>query len=108
MDSASAKQFVISRVIDQAQLEHIELSGIETKMLYFSEAHPPFADMFEVNTEFERDYDTEEYEDKVVGLLKSARERDISLGRKQDWVDALQALEKEDHYILVMVHLAFR
>jgi len=44
-----------------------------------------------------------------VKLLRNARERDShpSPGREQEWKDALDALRKQDHYILVMVGQAF-
>jgi hypothetical protein len=78
-------------------------------MLYFTEVHPSLPDIYEVNAEFERDYDNDEYEAKIAGLLKNARDRDrrSSASREQDWKDALDALKHEDHYILVMVSQAF-
>jgi len=110
MDSMVAKQFLISRVIEQAELEHVNLSEVEKKMLYFTEVHPSPPDMYEVNAEFERDCDSEEYEAKVAKLLKSAcdRDRKESPSLEQEWQDALQSLRKEDHYILVMVSQAFK
>ena len=62
-----------------------------------------------MNEQFERDYYSDEYEAKISRLLKSARDRDRkqSAGGEQAWKDALNALRKEDHYILVMVGQAF-
>ena len=62
-----------------------------------------------MNAEFERDYDSDEYECKIARLLKSARLRDgrLSPTQEQEWNEALDALKKEDHYILVMVSQAF-
>ena len=109
MEPTAAKQFLISRVIEQAEVEHVKLSEIEKKMLYFTEVHPSLPDIYEVNAEFERTCDSDEYEAKVAGLLKSARDRDRekSPSGEQQWEDALAALKKEDHYILVMVSQAF-
>ena len=109
MDSAAAKQFLISKVIEQAAVEHVPLSDVEKKMLYFTEVHPSLPDLYEVNAEFERNYDTDEYEAKVASLLKTARTRDRqeSPSGEQQWKDALDALKREDHYILVMVYRAF-
>ena len=78
-------------------------------MLYFTEVGPSLPDIYEVNAEFERTYDSNEYESKIAHLLKSARDRDrnTSLSREQPWKDALRALRKEDHYILVMTSQAF-
>jgi hypothetical protein len=109
MEPTAAKQFLISKVIEEAGIEQVSLSEVEKKMLHFTEVHPSLPDIYEVNTEFERHYDTDEYEAKIARLLKNARDRDreSSGGREQDWKDALDALKNEDHYILVMVGQAF-
>jgi len=109
MDSIAAKEFLISKVVEQAELEHVPFSEVEKKMLYFTEVHPTLPDIYEVNAEFERDYDTDQYERKVAGLLRGARDRDRaqSAMEGQQWGDAIDALKNEDHYILVMVHQAF-
>jgi len=71
--------------------------------------HSSLPNVSAVNAEFERNYDSDEYDAKVAGLLKRARDRDQkdSPAREQQWRDALHALQKEDHYILVMVSHAF-
>jgi hypothetical protein len=109
MDSTAAKQLLISKVIEQAEFEHVSLSEVETKMLYFTEVYPSLPDIYQVNAEFERDYDSDEYEAKITELLKNARDRDSHSysGREQDWQDAINALRKEDHYILVLLYRAF-
>jgi len=107
MQSTAAKRFLISRVIEEAEVERVNLSDVEKKMLHFTEVHPSIPDIYEVNAEFERNYNSAEYEAKIAGLLKAARERDSSLNREQEWKDALGALKNEDHYILVMVGQAF-
>jgi hypothetical protein len=109
MDSTAAKQFLISRVIEEAESEHIPLSEIEKKMLYFTERYPTLPDIYEVNDEFEREYDSDEYEEKIAGLLKKARDRDgnESADLERQWKEALDQLREEDHYILIMVDMAF-
>jgi hypothetical protein len=109
VEPTAAKQFLISRVVDEAEVEQVNLSEIEKKMLYFTEVHPSLPNTYEVNAEFAREYDSDEYEAKIARLLKNARDRDghSSLNREQEWKDALGALKHEDHYILVMVHQAF-
>ena len=109
MEPTAAKQFLISKIVEEAEVERVTLSEIEKKMLYFTEVHPSFPDIYEVNAEFERDYDSDEYEAKIAGLLKNARDRDnhSSPNGERDWKDALDALKKEDHYILVMLYRAF-
>jgi hypothetical protein len=109
MDPTAAKQFLISRVVEQAEYEHLSLSEVERKMLCFTEVHVSLPDIYEVYAEFESSCDSDEYEAKVASLLRNARDRDRneSSSREQTWKDALDALRKEDHYILVMVAQAF-
>jgi hypothetical protein len=109
MDTTAAKQFFISKVIAEAEFEHVKLSEIEEKMLHFTEVHPSLPDIYEVNAEFERDYDSDEYEAKIAGLLKNARDRDrnSSPSWEREWKDSLDALKNEDHYILVLLYCAF-
>jgi hypothetical protein len=109
MDSVAAKQFLISKVVEEANFEQVSLSEIEKKMLHFTEVHPSLPDIYEVNAEFERSYNLDEYEAKITNLLRSARDRDRneSPSREQLWKDALAELSKEDHYILVMAGGAF-
>jgi hypothetical protein len=107
MDAVTAKQFLISRVIEEALSERVTLSDVEKKMLQYTELHPTLTDIHEANQEFERDYDFDEYEAKVIGLLQNARDGDRSTVQGQMWDDAIGALKDEDHYLLVMVHTAF-
>jgi hypothetical protein len=109
MDTATAKEFLISRVVQEAESSHVQLSDIERKMLYFTESPPSLPDILEVNAEFERNYDVDEYEDKIAQLLKNARSHDgqISPNGEDEWKAALGAMRKEDHYILVMCSQAF-
>ena len=62
MDSVDAKQFLITRVIEEGELEQLRLSDVEKKMLSFTETCPSLPDIYEANAEFERDYDSDEYE----------------------------------------------
>jgi hypothetical protein len=109
MDAVTTKQFLISKTLQEAESSHVQLSEVERKMLYFTEIHPSLPDIREVNAEFERDYDADEYEHKIAQLLSNARARDTDISPSQEhaWNEALDALKKEDHYILVMVGLAF-
>jgi hypothetical protein len=95
--------------VEEAESENVQLSEVERKMLYFTEAYPSLPDIYDVNAEFERTFNSDEYEAKVARLLKNARDRDshLSPSREQEWRDALDAPRKQDHYILVMVGKAF-
>lgn len=101
---------MISKVVQQAQAEGNPLTEVERKMLYFTEVHPSLPDISDINAEFERDYNSDEYETKIAGLLRRARENDRaqSAVQSQQWEDAILALNEEDHYILVLVYCAFR
>ncbi|HTU32389.1 MAG TPA: hypothetical protein VMF66_01150 [Candidatus Acidoferrum sp.] len=103
-----AKEFLVSRIVAEAQHENVPLSEIERKMLYFSETAWTLPDIMEVNDEFDREYDQNGYEKKVAGLIRNAHKHDLSEGDewRDLWSDAIRTLGKEDHYILVMVRQA--
>lgn len=61
MNAVAAKAFLIARVIEEAELQQVLLSDVEKKMLYFTEVHPSLPDIYEINAEFERNYDAAEY-----------------------------------------------
>ena len=44
-----AKEFLISRIVDQAQRDGVPLSEVERKMLYFSETGWTLPDIMSVN-----------------------------------------------------------
>ena len=100
-----AKEFLVSRIVQEATREGVSLSETERKMLYFSEGFWTLPNMLEVNDEFERKYNNEEYEKKIAGLIRSAHKHDLGEGGEWGdlWSDAISTLDKEDHYILVMV-----
>lgn len=103
-----AKAFLVARIVEQAKREDLPLSEVERKMLYFSETHWTLPDMLEVNQRFDHEYNQDEYEKKIAELVRNATEHD----RKESpeaygaWQAAVRILEKEDHYILVMINLA--
>jgi hypothetical protein len=99
-----AKEFLVSKIVDEAQREGIPLSEVERKMLYFSETYWTLPDMMKVSNEFDREYDQNEYEKKIRGLAKTAMERchKESPEEYDMWQSAIHVLKKEDHYILVM------
>ena len=76
MDPTAAKQFLISKVLEESDYQHVSLSEVERKMLYFTEIGPSLPNIYEVNAEFERSYDPNEYESKIASLLRGARNRD--------------------------------
>src|SRR5579864_4687817 len=104
-NAREAKEFLVSKIADEAQREGAPLSEVERKMLYFTENYWTLPDMMEVNEAFGRDYDAAEYEKKIAQLVRHARARTRKDNPQEleDWKDAIGILSKEDHYILVML-----
>lgn len=103
-----AKEFLISKIVEEAQRENIPLSEVERKMLYFTESGWTLPDIMKVNEDFDREYDQGEYEQKIAKLVTKADKR-IRKGVRDEydkWWAAIRFLEREDHYILVMIRLA--
>ncbi len=100
-----AKEFLISQVVEQAQRENVPLSEVERKMLYFTETEETLPDIYEVNAQFDAEYDDSEYERKIAGLLRNAfrRNRKESVEGERQWKHAVADLRKEDHYLIVMI-----
>lgn len=105
MSTKQAKDFLADQAAQQATLDGIPLSDLEKRMMYFTESDPESCDdPIGLNTEFEEKYDTAEYEAKMSQLLRSAYKRlktENPAGKLQ-WDDAISALRKGDHYVLVL------
>jgi hypothetical protein len=103
-----AKEFFISRIVDEAQRENTPLSEVERKMLYFTESGWTLPDIMKVSEDFDREYDQAEYERKIAKVVTKADRRiRKSPGDDYDrWWAAIRFLQREDHYISVMIRLA--
>ncbi len=101
----SAKEFLISKVLRQADEDGILLSQLERRMLSFSEGKASVEDI-EAAEQFEHEYDNGAYEATIARLLRRAFERDVKLGHKRQWHAAVRALRNEDWYIVVMLQQA--
>jgi hypothetical protein len=102
----SAKQFLLSKLCDQARRDGVVLSDLEQGMFAFSEATANDADL-ETVQKFDGEYDSSAYESKITRLLRRAYGRDKKNAiEKSRWKDALAALREEDFYGLVMVDQA--
>jgi hypothetical protein len=101
----NAKEFLIERIIAEAKTEGIPLSEVERQVLYFTETGWNFPNMMEVNAEFERDYDSDEYEQKIAALAREIDKRNDIVGGEQqsDWDDAVVKLSEGDHYLLLLI-----
>jgi hypothetical protein len=103
-----AKEFVISNIVAEAQRESVPLSEVERKMLYFTESGWTLPDIVQVNEDFDRDYDQNEYEQKIAKLVRKA-DRRLRKDSPEDydrWWAAIRFLQREDHYISVMIRRA--
>jgi hypothetical protein len=104
MEAAEALEFLASKVEEQARLENVPLSEVERKMLRWSEVEPGAFHDLSIGDEFEQQYDSDEYEAKIAGLLQRASQSDSSdPGMKARWNDARRALKDRDYYLLVML-----
>jgi len=103
-----AKEFLISRIVAEAQRENIPLSEVERKMLYFTESGWTLPDMTAVYEDFDRDYSQHKYEKKIAKLIRKAAKHDYKESREEydAWWSAIRFLQREDHYISVMIKIA--
>ena len=103
-----AKEFLISRIVAEAQRENVPLSEFERKMLYFTESGWTLPDMTAVSEHFDSEYNQNEYEHKIARLIRNAAKHDRkeSRGEYDTWWDAIHFLRTEDHYISVMIGIA--
>jgi hypothetical protein len=101
-----AKEYLVGKIVAEAEREGKPLLEIERKMLYFSETDWTLPDIMEVNAEFERDYDNDEYERKICGLGQAieAQLKNASAEESEMWYAAIQKLSDGDHYLLVLLN----
>jgi hypothetical protein len=103
--SDSAKQFLLSKLTEQAMHDGVVLDEIEKRMFLFSESSG--SPDFDAQEKFDKDYDSKAYESKVAKLLRRSYARDKKTEDGQaTWKAALKALGREDFYGLVMVDQA--
>ena len=92
----AAKEYLIGQLVAEAEREGKPLSEIERKMLYFSETGRTLPGIMEVNSEFERDYDNDEYERKICGLGQAVEAQLKNAGAEESgkWHAAIEKLAK--------------
>lgn len=101
----SAKQFLLSKLTEQASHDGVVLDEIERKMFLFSESSG--SPDLDADERFEKDYDSRKYEARVSKLLRRSYAGDKKTeDGKSSWKAALKALSREDFYGLVMVDQA--
>jgi hypothetical protein len=99
-----AKDFLVQQAAEQAALESVSFSGLEKRMMYFTESEERLEDPAKLNEEFEAAYDTDEFESKTSSLLHNAyrRLKKENVDSVRKWHDAIRVLRKGDHYLLVL------
>jgi hypothetical protein len=100
-----AKDFLVSRIVTEAQREGVPLSEIERKMMYFSETGCSLPDIMDVSDAFDRDYDMAVYEEKIGKLIRNFC-TDSRKNNRDDflsWKEAVRVLRREDHYLIVLI-----
>jgi hypothetical protein len=95
-----AKEYLITQIILEAERERHPLSETERKMMYFSETAWTLPDIWKVNEAFEAEYDRPAYEAKIAALARKARD---TVDEPESWQAAVESLQREDHYLLVLL-----
>jgi hypothetical protein len=98
-----AKEYLIARIVAQADRDGTALSETERKMMFFTETGWTLPDIWEVNEAFDAEYDGPTYEAKIGRLAKKAKERADEMNELEAWKDAVRLLKREDHYLLVLL-----
>src|SRR3984893_6015209 len=97
MNTKAAKDYLVQQTVEQAALEHVPLTDLETRMMYFTESDPASCDdPIALNDEFEQEYDTAEYEAKMSRLLHHAHKRlkQEDPEKLRQWNEAMRLLNK--------------
>ena len=106
---SEAKDYLAGRIAAQAEREGVALTEIERKMLYFSSTRCISAELAAVSDVFDREYDQNEYEEKIATLVRQIESEDARQSSiEQDaWDQAVIKLNRGDHYLSVLVNSAF-
>jgi hypothetical protein len=106
-NAREAKEFLISKIVAEAQRENVPLSETERKMLYFTESGWTLPDITQVYEQFDRECDQDEYEKKIARIVAKAYKYILRDSRDEydKWWAAVRLLSREDHYISVLIGL---
>src|ERR1035437_1019186 len=100
-----AKDYLAGRISEEAEREGTPLTEVERKMLYFTETGWTLPDMKGISTEFDRDYNQDEYERRIAGFVGNIQARDDAQSEleQEAWDRAVEKLSEGDHYLLVLI-----
>ncbi len=97
---SDAKKFLANKIAFEAECQGAPLSDVEKRLLLFSEQEP--GSEAGIPDDVLQDIDLE-YEKKITSLLKAAYKRDHeSPEMREQYEGAMQELDGNDHYLLVM------
>jgi hypothetical protein len=104
-EQSAAKQFFVAKILAEATARRVTLSAAEQYMLSWSESDPHFTQDPALTAAFEAETNDTGFESKVVPLIRGAYARDVNLQptARTQWRNAYAALNKGDHYLLVML-----
>lgn len=104
MNVREAKDFLVQQTVEQARLEHVSLSDLERRMMYFTETGECPEDPIALNQAFEAEYDTEEYETKIGKLMRHGywRLKKENSPVASHWMPAVKKISTEDHYLIIL------
>lgn len=110
MTEREAKEYLAGRIVAEAKHEGSPLTDVERKMLYFTESGWTPPGMMKVGEAFDREYDQDEYERKIGGLVSKIQARDAAENGQEQaaWDEAVLKLCEGDHYLLVLIDSAAR
>jgi hypothetical protein len=97
-----AKDFLVERIVAEAARDRMPLSEVERQMLYFTEEGGLSKPVRQVSEAFDRDYDVDEYEARIAGLVRSLLTR-LNPPDQELWNDAVAKLGDGDHYLRVLI-----
>ena len=105
MNALEARDFLLQQTVEQAALEHVPVSDLERRMMYFTESGDGPEDPIALNDAFEAQYDNDEYEAKISKLVSNAyrRPKDENHQSARTWDEAVRELRQGDHYVLILL-----
>ncbi len=108
MTQAEARQFFIGKILDQASIEGVSLSGNERSMLDWSEVEPGCVNDPGIAAGLAAEMSDEAYEEKIAGLLGRAIAREVNLDPRaeQRYQQASSVLSTGDFYLGIIVQEA--
>jgi hypothetical protein len=106
---SDAKQFFVTKVLEQAEREGVSLSETERQMLSWSGEDLDSAADSRVAQGSEDGISEDAFEAKVARLIRRAFDRDVAAddGAKSLYREAEAKLDEGDHYISILIFDAF-